>query len=193
MKNTLIITILTMIMSYTSLAQIDKKGFFNLTRIGYSNATSLEQSIFTPRVGETVTTLPNEDTYTISLNNITGYFITNQLSLGIGFGLDGVHNPDRNTLPVFVDLRGYFGKNENTVYSYLNVGPNIDPGIRNANFNTGVTANLGLGYQLEVAQQLFQLDLAYNFKNVEANNPDNGIKRTDKIEGFSLNVGIIFF
>jgi hypothetical protein len=191
-KETLLL-LLALLCILVSHAQESRKGLFNLTRIGYSNITYVDQSIFTPGRGETVTTLSNDGAYAVSLNNITGYFITNHLSLGIGFGLDGVHNPNGNTLPVFLDLRGYIGKDEGSLYSYFNVGPHIDPGIRNANFDTGVTVNFGVGYQLAIAEQLFQIDLAYNFKNLEAINPDNGIRRINKVEGFSLNIGIIFF
>jgi len=85
------------------------------------------------------------------------------------------------------------GKDEGSLCSYFNVGPHIDPSIQNANFDTGVTVNFGVGYQLEIAEQLFQIDWAYDFKNLEAINPDNGIRRINKVEGFSLNIGIIFF
>jgi hypothetical protein len=50
------------------------------------------------------------------------------------------------------------GKDEGSLCSYFNVGPHIDPSIQNANFDTGVTVNFGVGYQLEIAEQLFQID-----------------------------------
>lgn len=175
-------------------SQDDKKGFFNLTRLGYHNITSVERSVATSGLGTTATDLPTSGSYVGSLNNITGYFITNRLSLGLGFGLDGMHNPNLNSLPVFLDVRGYLAKSDNSLYGYLNVGPNIDPGIKNAVFQTGATVNLGVGYQLEISDQLFQIDLAYNGKNLIAPMTSSSSSEVStRTNAFSLNIGIIFF
>lgn len=185
-----------MFISLSNVAQNndDKKGFFNLTRVGYHNITSIERSVATPGFGTTATDLPTNGSYVGSLNNITGYFITNRLSLGLGIGLDGMHNPDLNALPVFLDVRGYLAKSDNSLYSYLNVGPNINPRIKNAVFQTGVTVNFGIGYQVEFFEQLFQIDLAYNAKNLIAPvGSERNPEVSTRTNAFSLNIGIIFF
>lgn len=174
--------------------QDDKKGFFNITRIGYHHITSIERSVATSGFGTTATDLPTNGSYVGSLNNITGYFITNRLSLGIGVGLDGMHNPNLNALPVFLDVRGYLAKSDNSLYSYINVGPNIDPGIKNAVFQTGATINFGIGYQVAFSEQLFQIDVAYNAKNLIAPmSPGSNSEVSTRTNAFSLNIGIIFF
>lgn len=50
-----------------------------------------------------------------------GYYLTPQFSLGAGVGLAGYHNPDANTLPVFVDLR-FRLKSMPKLYVFADIG-----------------------------------------------------------------------
>ena len=77
-----------------------EKGFFNITELGYyagvnDRKTQIDQRTIARSV---------KDVYTLSLRNITGVFLTNKISLGVGVGLDGfqVKNSDfYNTFQLF--------------------------------------------------------------------------------------------
>jgi hypothetical protein len=67
MNTKLSLVFLAFLLFTATQAKESRKGLFNLTRIGYNSSTCVEQSIFTPGRGETVTTLSNNGTYAVSL------------------------------------------------------------------------------------------------------------------------------
>ena len=83
----------------------EDRGFFNITRFGAQSVFDLEQDTFTPGVGNRSTEISTSGTAVYSLNTITGYFLTDSFSAGLGLGLDGFQSPNLNTLPLYLDLR----------------------------------------------------------------------------------------
>lgn len=175
-------------------AQEARKGFFNLTRVGYQDATNVELKTYTAgQLSSDVVLIPSE-TYVLSASNITGYFFNEHFSAGVGIEIESINTPELKAIPMFLDLRGYLSKSNNTPFAYFNLGPNINPKIQDANFQSGGVLNVGFGYQREVLGLLLQLDAAYNFKNLEASSgPQAGNYNSYKVEAMSINLGIIFF
>ncbi|MDP5077534.1 MAG: hypothetical protein NWQ19_05545 [Nonlabens sp.] len=175
-------------------AQEARKGFFNLTRVGYQDATNVELKTYEARqVSSDVVLIPSE-TYVLSVSNITGYFFNEHFSAGVGIGIESINTPELKAIPIFLDLRAYLSKSNNTPFAYFNLGPNINPKIQDGNFQSGGVLNVGIGYQREVLGLKLQLDAAYNYKNLEASSgPQAGNYNSYKVEAMSINLGIIFF
>jgi len=102
-----ILTLLCLLIGYegVSAQEITKqeKGYFNLTELGYFFAGNrLEAGPAGHR------SFRNNAAHALSLRNINGVFLNNNLSVGVGLGLDGyTFNADRyhfdNTFLLFGD------------------------------------------------------------------------------------------
>lgn len=178
---------------FYSIAQQEKSGFFNLTRIGYHNITNIERTDFIANQITTDALLESSGAYALSINNITGYYLNTHFSAGMGLGLDQVANPSLKALPIFLDLRGYLRKTQNTAFAYFNLGPTITIKNKDTNFHTGGILNIGAGFQYKLTGTILALDVAYNLKNLEMPvTAAAGTYTSYKVEAMSLNIGIIF-
>jgi hypothetical protein len=73
------------------------------------------------------------------------YLISPNLSLGIGTGLEGYHSPNHNTLPLYIDARGYLKNKINTPFAFINLGKSLKLGPE---FQTGTTGSINIGYRI---------------------------------------------
>ncbi|PWK20323.1 hypothetical protein [Xanthomarina spongicola] len=174
---------------------VDKnKGYFNITKVSFSVITKLKKDIFIEGEGGFFSDLDTGGAHAWGIQTINGYFISPHFSLGIGIGLDGYHEPDFNTLPVVLDIRTYISDDENSIYVYLDVGPNIRLGGDSSEFRKGMALNLGFGYKFNVGENLFLVsDIFYSHKTVSLTN--EGIRTSDyviKANGTGLSLGFIF-
>ena len=124
------------------------KGYFNITRLGIIPLTKLKQETFTSGVGNQDYELSSEGAIAYSFQTINGYFINPHLRVGLGVGLDGYHNPNVNTMPLFIDTRLYFNETANSTYLVLDLGVLL--GITNGPKRGGM-ANIGMGYKFKLA------------------------------------------
>lgn len=166
------------------------KGFFNITRIGIIPLTSVKSEI--RDFGSTVTELPANKAIAYSFNIINGYFFSPNFSLGVGVGLDGYHNPNANTMPLFADVRYYFGDKARTTYVFADVGSliKIENGTRK-----GSMINLGMGYKFPINKKRFFLvsDVSLSHKSIsldgmKISKSTNVIRAT----GIMMSLGVIF-
>jgi len=65
--------------------------------------------------------------------------------LVIGIWLGGHHNPDFNTLPKFLDARVYLADDEDSLYTFLDIGSTVRIGGENSTLRKGVLFNFGIG------------------------------------------------
>lgn len=168
------------------------KGYFNISKVGFINITNSKQETFVRGEGGFYSDLDTTNSYAWSLQTINGYFISPHFSVGIGLGLDGYHNPNINTLPLFIDARGYLSENKNSAYSFIDVGPTIRLGD-GSSFRKGMMLNFGLGYKFSIGHKLFLVsDVFYSHKTVSLT--DEWIKTSDNViksNGVGLSIGII--
>ena len=203
MKKFILFTIL--IISISSFSQNDvssditrdenrNKGYFNITRLSYITMSSLKQELFIEGEGNFFSDIDTGGAHAWSLQTINGYFISPHFSLGVGIGLDGHHDPNFNTFPVFLDARAYSADEADTFYTYLNIGPTIKFGGNNSKFRKGVLFNIGLGYKFKVQNRLFLVsDIFYSHKTVSLTN--EGIGTSDNViiaNGVGISLGLIF-
>lgn len=120
-----------------SLAQIKQSGYYGQIQFAYhSGLGSIHyDEDFNPVYSGNA----------FGLTGSFGYFIHPRLSLGMGTGLVGYHNPGHNTFPVFLDLRGYLKDQRNTLFSSLKAGAAVK---LSESFSQGMFGSLGLGYKM---------------------------------------------
>lgn len=182
--------ILILMLSYGTLhaQEITKqeKGYFNLTELGYffsSNQTNM------PMIGGSAR--QKYGAYALSLRNINGLFITNNLSLGVGVGLDGYtfkmsESIYDNTFLLFGDVRYYLKNERNTFFGYGDLGSSvaIDDNIAN-----GLFFDLGLGYKFKISNRTgMSVSMGYNRQNI--NHDHSSIK--ENYSSFTVKLGLLF-
>lgn len=171
-----------------------QKGYFNITKIGYISVNKLEQDRYIDGEGNFVSNLDSKKSHAWSLQTINGYFISPRFSLGIAVGLDGYHKPTFNTLPVLLDIRLYLNEEEDSFYSFLDIGPSIKIGGENSKLRKGMVFNIGLGYKFRISDKLFLIsDISFTHKTTSLT--DEWIDTSDlviKANGVGINIGILF-
>ncbi|MET3114621.1 hypothetical protein AAKU52_002356 [Pedobacter sp. CG_S7] len=160
--------LLTLIVGYTTLSaqEITKqeRGYFNLTELGYFLGNN---SIIQTKAGGSGKNV--NGAHALSLRNINGLFVNNNLSLGIGVGLDGyTFNNDRyhfdNTFLLFGDARYYLKNEMNTFFGYGDLGQSV---AIDDNIQKGLFYNLGMGYKFKVAPTAaMNGSIGYNHQNI---------------------------
>ncbi len=132
------------------------QGVFNITEIGYLPGLG--------NIDYDGYSIAN-DAQTYRLRSIFGYFFNPHLSLGIGIGLDGYHEPDHNTMPLFIECRGYLKDQRNTVYGFADVGKALNA---NETFTPGLFLNAGVGYKFFLTKRwCINTSLGYNFQQMQ--------------------------
>jgi hypothetical protein len=92
----------------------------------------------------------SEKMYLASIRVKAGYYITPQLSLGAGLGLDGYHNTNINTFPVFIDLQ-YRLKSIPKLFAYVNGGASV--ALSDA-YTSGFISGIGMGYRVALGKRI---------------------------------------
>ncbi|WP_299364820.1 hypothetical protein [Winogradskyella sp.] len=177
----------------SNIDQYRNKGYFNITKFGYIFVGDATLETFSPEEGVVVTSLPTDKAGAFTLHTINGYFFNPYFSLGLGFGLDGYRNPRYNTLPVYLDLRGYFNDALTSPYAFLNYGTlvKIENGPKNGNM-----FNIGVGYKLPLnddSRFVLVGDIAYSYKAVS--NDGESIRNSNsyvRLKGVMLSIGVMF-
>lgn len=132
------------------------QGIFNITEIGYLPGSG--------NINYDVYTVTN-DARTYRLRSIFGYFINPHLSVGVGIGLDGYHEPDHNTMPLFIECRGYLKDQRNTFYGFLDLGKSL--GV-NETFRSGLFLNSGVGYKFFLTKRwCLNSSLGFNLQQMQ--------------------------
>lgn len=111
-------------------------GWFNVTQLGYSRGFG------TARFRDDV--VVRNGGYVGRLRTTFGYFVTPHTSVGLGFGLDGYHNPGYNTAPLVADARYYWNPTGNSPFVAANAGYSL--GLARA-FQRGAVGSANAGYR----------------------------------------------
>lgn len=92
-----------------------------------------------------------------------GIFVNPKTSIGLGLGLDGYHNPQHNTLPVFLEARRFISSNKNSLFAFLNLGTALKI---SQEFEKGFHFSSGLGYIIKREKISFLPAIGINIQNV---------------------------
>jgi hypothetical protein len=202
MNKNLITSTLLILFTVCLTAQVDSekdvdqyrnKGYFNITKLGYISVSDASLETFAIGEGVVLTTLPSDDANAFGFHTINGYFFNPYFSAGIGIGLDGYNNPNYNTLPIYLDLRGYLTDGLGSPYAYLNYGTLVE--IQNGPQN-GNMFNIGLGYKIPLNEEnrfVIVGDIGYSYKAVS--NDGKSINESESyvmLKGIAFSIGVMF-
>jgi hypothetical protein len=130
----------------------------------------------------------NTNLYTHSLRGIIGYYINPKFSIGFGGGIAGYHNPDVNTLPLFIDFRYFLQENSKSVYFYSDLGSSVS---LDSDKNSGFLAELGVGYKIPISKKIILTPaLGYNLITYKQNYYTPSDKRIRNSIFFKIGVNI---
>ncbi len=147
-----VITAIVLISLQSKAQEINKQetGYFNLTEVGYFNGKNTLSL-----AGATNPTVFTNDTYTLSLRNINGVFLSPTFSIGAGLGLDGYtfsksNSRFTNTFLFFADVRYYLKDQAQTFFIYGDLGASI---AIDDNIAKGPMIDAGAGYKLMLTKK----------------------------------------
>lgn len=159
---------------------------FGIVKFGFGLPLSIEH-----QHGSVTDEIVSSKASVFSLNVIGGYYLVPELSIGIGLGLDGLHYPSSNTLPIYADFRYYVKDEGNSWYGVLDYGRNLK--LSDA-FRKGELIRIGVGYKFFTKGVCWVADMHYGQYDVSINGEP--IRKTQysysykRVLGFS--VGIMF-
>ncbi len=127
-----------------------------------------------------------------------GIFVNSKTSVGLGLGLDGYHNPQHNTLPVFLEVRRFISSDENSLFAFLNLGTALKI---SQEFEKGFHFSSGLGYIIKRRKISFLPAIGINIQNIAdgrailidpSTNQVEFINSKITLSSLSFNLGIQF-
>ncbi|WP_029274279.1 outer membrane beta-barrel protein [Pedobacter borealis] len=164
-----------------------EKGYFNLTEIGYTGGNHTYEVQVTPTKYDGGTS----GAYAFSLRNINGMFLTNQISVGVGLGLENYTDNDsystnNNLFQLFLDARYYFKNQNKTFFAYGDAGTGLKI---DDNFRKGTMFNLGIGYKFKVAPKTGMTgSLGYSDQTIKG----DPLITKNRYYGIAVKVGLLF-
>ncbi len=134
------------------------EGLFGILKVGLGQPLSVdyEHGRVTDEVGSSKTAI-------YSLNAIGGYYIVPEFSIGLGLGLDGLHNPTANTFPIYADLRYYVKDEGNSWYGLFDYGRTLK---LSDGFKKSEVIRLGIGYKFFTGKMCWVADITYGQHNI---------------------------
>lgn len=174
-----------------SVDETHNKGFFNITQAGFINVKEAREEIFSPDFGTKAEKLSVDKAIAYSLQTINGFFISPNLSLGVGIGLDGYQNPDINTAPLYVDLRTYLLKGKNSPFLVIDYGWLLKFGNE---FKKGNMVKIGVGWKFPISKKICMIaDVSFMAKGISLTNDSYTESRhIVDVKGSGVNFGFIF-
>tara|TARA_R110002124_G_scaffold194919_2_gene361971 strand:+ start:11881 stop:12453 length:573 start_codon:yes stop_codon:yes gene_type:complete len=180
-------TLLTQALYSQDYDRYKNERFFNITKFSYINVNDVVFDGF--GTGENNFSTENSRAY--SLQTIGGYFLNSNFSVGVGIGLDGYNEPDFNTLPLFIDLRGYFVDGKNSAFAFLDVGTVVKA---SDSYREGRMLEIGIGYKFFAASNIAMIgSINGSFKGLSLTDENyTSSDRTVVLKGIGFSIGFIF-
>lgn len=130
----------------------------------------------------------NFNLYAHNMNGIFGYNLTPRFSTGVGIGISGYHNPNLNTMPIFIDLRYTIFTKTDAFFVFSNIG---SANIFNNTPAWGLLFNLGLGYRYPIYNN-HSLSFTVNYNLLKYKQEFNTINDDRTRSSVSLGIGFTY-
>jgi hypothetical protein len=99
--------------------------------------------------------------YTLSMS--VGYNLTPQYAAGVGIAYERYMEPNANSLPLYIDLRGYLKDAKNTPFAFAKLGESFSWW---KTLEPGEWVNLGVGYKFFIGKTCLTTSLGYELKHI---------------------------
>lgn len=117
------------------------------------------------------------------------YSINSHFLIGLGVGTDNFRRPEINTLPVFVDFRGYIQPQMNSFFAFYKLGYGFKISDK---FDQGLVNNLGIGYYIPFRRSGIVPTIGYHRLNFKANTNETSENLTGAVNSLSITIGFQF-
>lgn len=181
MRKVIFVTLL-LAMVYFCHGQKPNKAFskiYFLTELSYLDGLSISGAVNASDPG-----------YAVGLRIGAGFIPNSKWSFGLGGGLDGYHNPNYNTVPLFVDIRhlpALFGGKW-----ILALKGGFTPGDSNS-LSKGVFLEPSIGYTLLQLKKVdVNLSLVYKSQRIDHQLNMNGDENRVRINSLGFNVSFVW-
>lgn len=184
----MLLSILSFAQNRISLEETSKnEGLFNITQARFIYHKDFLYQTQTNRI-----TVDSIKSLAYGIHTITGLFVSESFSLGLGVGLDVYQNPRENTLPLFFDGRWYRPYSDhNSLYLMGGLGWLLDVG---GPFRKGYLVRFGLGNEFVLSENLVMvIEFGYEEKNIS--HTEEKFKTADTkvtYKGLNVSAGFIF-
>lgn len=163
------------------------EGLFNITQVRF-----IYHKDFLFQTQGNSFTIDSTKSFAYGLQTITGVFLSDSFTLGLGVGLDVYQNPRENTLPLFFDGRWYRPWNEqNSMYLMGGLGWLLDIGEP---FRKGYLVRFGVGNEFVLAKNLVMV-IEFGYERKHISYTEERFKTADTkatYKGLNFSVGFIF-
>lgn len=116
------------------------------------------------------------------------YYLTPVFSLGAAVGLNGYHNPNYNTLPIFIDLRYHFVKSLPKLFAFADIGGSFSS---NGDYTKGFISEIGAAYKIPLGKRI-SLNPSLGYNLFIYSNDWGGGKESRNRHTISLKLGFEF-
>ncbi len=159
-----------------------KSKFYNITEVGYGHGIG---KINLKKSNQKI----DNNGYLVRLRTQFGYFLNDQFSCGLGFGLDGYHDFTANTAPLFFDARYYTNSIPQSFFILSNFGYSVP--LAN-NFEQGFMGGIAIGKRISTRKLILLPSIGINIQQVK-NIKDFTIGTEDfNLVTISFNLGLMF-
>lgn len=167
-------------------------GYFNITKFTHYRINNANLEFIDADNRITRVNVKEKKSHGNGLQTINGYFITNNLSVGLGIALERFNNPNANTFPIFLDTRYYLINGYNTFYVFGDLG--LLAKLDNT-FRKGGLLNCGLGYKFFIDPRkslAVVTDIGYYHRLIKVPFDNNPNISDLTVNGFSFSIGVLF-
>lgn len=123
------------------------------------------------------------------LHAIAGYYVTENMSIGVGVGINGYSNPGLNNVPLFLDFRFHPLQSKKVI---LNGSIGHALVTNETNLKAGALANISVGYHLfKIKKVSIVPAIGYNYCQYSAKDI-NGTKHRDNRSSIFVKLGVVY-
>lgn len=157
MKKYLVVTICLTLLAVTSQAQKKENARW------WAGIELMEGYTFKPSKpeGGFLADLNNNSNTAAAFHAVAGYYVTNNLSLGLGAGFMGYNREREDYVPVFADVRYHPLKNCEKLLLNAQLGTSL--GSEGENYKAKFTSDLSVGYSLRWKAVSFIPAIGFNY------------------------------
>ncbi len=137
--------------------------------------------------------------YLVRLRTSLGYFVSPQLLLSVGTGLEGYHDPSYNLLPIAVNGRYFVRPNGKSIFLSGDAGYSVKLGDQ---FKAGAYSGLAIGYRITQRNKMsilvsggmdfHQIRNAQSLIFNQQNSTYQYVESSFWLKSFSINTAFVF-
>ncbi|WEK21403.1 MAG: hypothetical protein P0Y49_09655 [Candidatus Pedobacter colombiensis] len=163
--------------SNVSAQDVNRKGYFNKTKVGFLPGLKDQQGAAFKQRGT-------------EISSVNGYYVTPKLALGVGVGIAAYVNPTVTTIPVYIQANYDLTNGKSTPYLFGGTGYSFSV---TSHTGGGLMAEGGLGWKIPIKTRTsISPELGYRYQRVSYDFVDAPGSIKDNLSSISIGVSLRF-